>query len=294
MTTNDKSKTAVVTGATSGLGEAAAMALAKAGYRVFAVGRDPARGADLVARGKATSGEVVFLPADLFSLADVRRLGREIRSRAPALDLLVNNAGGTFGKKDLTTDGLERTFALNVAAPFVLTEELVGPLAAAGGRVVNLVTGVQKGARTTLDKLVGEKASGGMGAYIQNKLALLALTQEQQRRYGDRGITVVALHPGVIPDTRFGQDMPAFLRKVMGFVARLFRFASTLDEAAARYVAVGTGPVEKAGFYYEGVLRPAPLQAQDREFAAALWARVAEVTSRPALPQSVSAQPAMA
>jgi NAD(P)-dependent dehydrogenase (short-subunit alcohol dehydrogenase family) len=293
MATKSTTKTAVVTGATSGLGEAAAVALAKAGYRVLAVGRDAERGAAVVARAKAAGGEAEFLSADLFSLDDVRRLAREIRSRAPSLDLLVNNAGGTFGSTQLTRDGLERTFALNVAAPFVLTEELVGPLSAAKGRIVNLVTGVQKSVRTTLDQLTGAKAGAGVQSYVRNKLALLAITQEQQRRYGGRGITAVALHPGVIPDTRFGQDMPAFLRKVMGFIARLFRFASTLDEAAARYLAVGTGPVEGAGFYYAGTLRAAPLQAQDTKFTGELWAHVAQVTSRGALP-AASAVPALA
>jgi NAD(P)-dependent dehydrogenase (short-subunit alcohol dehydrogenase family) len=272
-------QTAVVTGATSGLGEAAALALAKAGYRVLVVGRDAARGAEVVARAKAAGGDAEFLSADLMSLADVRRLAREIQQRAPSLDLLVNNAGGTFGAKQLTKDGLERTFALNVAAPFVLTEALVEPLAAARGRVLNVVTGVPKGAKTTLEQLTGEAASGGMQSYVRSKLALLTLTHEQQRRYGPRGITCASLHPGVIPDTRFGQEMPAFMRAVGPFVARLFRIASTLDQAAARYLSVGTGPVEPGGFYKEGVLAEAPVQSQDTAFAASLWAHLASVTA---------------
>jgi len=102
MTTKSTTKTAVVTGATSGLGEAAALALAKAGYRVLVVGRDEARGADVVSRARAAGSEAELLTADLFSLSDVRRLAREIKARAPSLDLLVNNAGGTFGAKQLT------------------------------------------------------------------------------------------------------------------------------------------------------------------------------------------------
>src|SRR4051812_3753305 len=203
MTNTTTRKTAVITGATSGLGAAAAVALAKAGWRVLLVGRDAARGAEVATQAKAAGGEAEFLSADLMSLADVRRLAREIRSRAPALDLLVNNAGGTFGPKQLTVDGIERTFALNVAAPFALTEALVEPLAAAKGRVLNVVTGVPKGAKTTLDQLTGDKSSAGMQSYIRSKLALLMLTIEQQRRYGARGITAVSLHPGVIPNTGF-------------------------------------------------------------------------------------------
>jgi len=273
-------RTAVVTGATSGLGEAAAVALAKAGWRVLVVGRDAARGAEVVARAKAAGGEAEFLAADLLSLADVRRVAREIRARAPSLELLVNNAGGTFGPKELTGDGLERTFALNVAAPFVLTEALVEALGAGHGRVLNIVTGVPKGAKATMDQLAGAESGAGMSSYIRAKLALGALTHEQQRRYASKGITAVSLHPGVIPGTGFGQDMPAFLRSFGGGVAKLFGFASTHEQAADRYVQVGTGPVEPAGFYAQGKLEPAPVQAQDPAFAGQLWSKLEEVSGR--------------
>lgn len=279
MTNTTTRKTAVITGATSGLGQNAAVALAKAGFRVLVVGRDAARGAEVVAAAKGAGGDAEFLAADLLSLADVRRLAREIKQRAPAIDLLVNNAGGTFGPKQLTKDGLERTFALNVAAPFALTEALIEPLAAAKGRILNVVTGVPKGAKTTLEQLTGDKSDAGMQSYVRNKLALLMLTIEQQRRHGSRGITAVSLHPGVIPDTRFGQEMPAFMRAVGPFIARLFGIASTPDQAAERYVRVGTGPVEPGGFYAEGTLKEAPTQAQDQAFTGALWAHLGAVTS---------------
>jgi NAD(P)-dependent dehydrogenase (short-subunit alcohol dehydrogenase family) len=265
-------KTAVITGATSGLGEAAALSLAKEGYRVLVVGRDAARGADVVSRARAAGGEAEFLAADLFSLADVGRLGKEIAARAPRLDLLVNNAGGSFGERALTKDGFERTFALNVAAPYALVEALLEPLAAAKGRVVNIVTGVPGGARATLDELVGARSKGGMGSYIRAKLALLTLTRAWQKRLGARGVTFVALHPGIIPGTRFGSHTPAWLRSIMEGIARLFRLASTLDVAAGRYLRVATGPVEGGGFYYEGTLRAPPKQADDEAFASDLRA----------------------
>ena len=270
-------KTAVVTGGTSGLGEAAAVALGKAGWRVLIVGRDAARGAEVVKQ--AGSGSE-FLQADLFSLADVRRLADEVKQRAPSLDLLVNNAGGVFSKGPATVDGLERTFALTVAAPFELTEALLEPLAAAKGRVVNIVTGIQSGFTTKLEQVVGPKATGGMFAYVRNKLVLLALTVGQQRRYGSRGISFVALHPGIIPSTRFGQSMTGFnpFTTIGPFFSKLFGIGVTEAEAASRYVKVGTGPVEAGGYYYEGVLRPAPKQAQDPAFVDATWALVQEQT----------------
>lgn len=264
-------KTAVVTGGTSGLGEAAALALAQAGWRVIVVGRDAARGAEVVQR--AGHG-AEFLQADLFSLKDVKRLGAELAQRAPSLDLLVNNAGGVFSPGQPTGEGLERTFALNVAAPFVLTEALLEPLAAAKGRVVNVVTGIQAGFTTTLEQLDGPRATGGMFGYVRNKLALLTLTRAQQQRYGGRGITFIALHPGIIPTTRFGHTMTGAFNPfttVGPFFAKLFRFGVTPEEAAARYVKAGTDAVEGGGYYYEGVLRPAPKQAQEPAFIDSVW-----------------------
>ncbi len=273
-------KTAVITGATSGLGEEAALALARQGWRVIVTGRDAARGAEVVTRAKGLGGEAEFVAGDLFTAAGVKALARAIRERAPALDLLVNNAGGTFRAHSVTADGLERTVALNVMAPHVLTEELIDALAAARGRVVNVVTGVPHGARATVDQLVGEKADAGMGAYVRAKLALLALTRAQQERYGARGVTVAALHPGVVPDTRFGQEMPGLFRAIGPFVAKLFGIASSRETVAGRYVRVGTGDVERGGFYREDKLSPLPAQAQDARFADELWSRLDAVAAR--------------
>jgi NAD(P)-dependent dehydrogenase (short-subunit alcohol dehydrogenase family) len=271
----DERKTAVVTGATSGLGEAAALALVARGWSVLIVGRDAARGAAVVAQARAGGGVADLVTGDLLTIAGVRRLGDELRARAPKLQLLVNNAGGTFSRLERTSDGLERTFALNVMAPFVLSEALRAALAAGRGRIVNVVTGGPKNAKTTLAQLVGDKAKAGIGAYIRCKLALATLTIEQQRRWGGEGITAVSLHPGVIPDTRFGSEMPPLVRKLGPAIARLFGMASTADEAAARYVRVGSEPVDGGAFYYEGVPRPAQRQAQDPSFGAALWDELA-------------------
>jgi retinol dehydrogenase-14 len=270
--TNDAHKTAVVTGATSGLGRAAAQALAKRGFRVILVGRDAARGTEAVEEIEAAGGRAELVLGDLMTVAGTQAIAAELLQRAPRLELLVNNAGGSFSRAERTADGLERTFALNVVAPFVLTEALLPALEAARGRVVNVVTGVPKGAKTTVEAIAGDKAKPGMQSYIRNKLALLTLTIELQRRYGARGVAFASLHPGVIPGTRFGAEMPAFMQKIGPFVAKLLRLASTLDEAADRFVTVGTGQVEQGGFYYEGKLRDAPRLAQDPEFAASLRA----------------------
>jgi len=259
---------AVVTGATSGLGQAAALGLARVGWHVVLVGRDEARGAETLAGVRAVGfGE--WQAADLFSAAGTAALASRLREIHPHIGLLINNAGGAFGRSAPTADGFDRTFALNVAAPFVLTEGLADRLA--GGRVVNVVTGIQQGNTATMDQLLGGES--GFGGYIRAKLALLALTVEGQARHPD--ITFVALHPGVVPDTRFGSETPAWLRGAALWIAKAVGLTSPLDQVVERYVAVGTGLVVPGGFYFEGVLRETPKQALDPAFRTALWTRLA-------------------
>jgi hypothetical protein len=260
-------KTAVVTGATSGLGRAAATALGARGYRVIVVGRDAERGTETVNEIIAAGGDAELVLGDLLTVAGAEAVAAEVARVAPSVDLLINNAGGAFNRDERTADGLERTFALNVLAPFILSEALLGALEAAGGRVVNVVTAVPKGAKTTIDAIAGDRAKPGMGSYVANKLALVTLTIEQQRRFGARGVEFVSLHPGVIPGTRFGSDSPGIFMRIGPIIAKLIGITSSLDEAADRFVRVGTEAIVGGGFYYEGTLREAPRQAQDPEFA---------------------------
>lgn len=268
------SQTAVVTGATSGLGEAAAVALGARGWRVVVVGRDEARGRRVVERIDAAGGEGVLQTGDLSTVAGAASLGEALRVVAPRVDLLVNNAGGAFPAGPATADGLERTFAINVLAPHLLVRALMPSLEAAGGRVVNIVTDVPQRSTTTVDAVAGPGATGGMMSYVRNKLALLALTVESQARFGDRGVTFVALHPGVIPETRFGSELSFFFRNLGPTIARWLGWTSTAEQAADRYVAMGSGPVQGAGFYREGQPSPVPPGAADPALRVALWDRL--------------------
>jgi NAD(P)-dependent dehydrogenase (short-subunit alcohol dehydrogenase family) len=283
---NTARKTAIVTGATSGLGEAATLALAREGFDVIAVGRDRARGESVVERARALGAKCEFVAADLFSRDGVDQLAVTLRAKAPRVDLLVNNAGGSFVRDERTKDGLERTVALNLDAAWRLTEGLLAPLAEARGRVINVVTGLQNFMKASPEQLFGPTAAAGNGQYIRAKLGLMAVTLEQQKRYGDRGVTFVALHPGIIPETRFGAEMPAFMRKLGPFIARLFRIASTPEQAAARYVKLATEAVEPGGFYYEGKLRPPPRFATNALFTAGVW----DALSARALPAQTGAR----
>jgi NAD(P)-dependent dehydrogenase (short-subunit alcohol dehydrogenase family) len=274
-------KLAIITGATSGLGEAATLALAREGFDLIAVGRDAARGASVVERARALGAKVEFVSADLFSRADTDRLAALLREKAPKIDVLINNAGAMFARRDRTADGVEATVALNLQAPWRLTEGLLEPLSAAKGRVINIVTGLQNFMKASPEQLFGANVETSNGQYMRSKLALMAVTLEQQRRYHDRGITFVALHPGIILETRFNAEMPALMKKLGPFIVRLLGLASTPEQAAARYVALATGALEPGGFYYEGKLRPAPRFAANAAFAASVWDALA--SAAPAL-----------
>lgn len=262
---------ALVTGATSGLGAAAALALAQANYKVFVAGRDATRGAEVVAQIQARGGEAEFLAADLFSKRGIGTLADEVRRRTSALAVLVNNAGGSFQKREVTEDQIERTFALNVLAPFLLTQALLPELATARGRVVNVATGVPKGTKAQVDQLAAPKKYSGFAAYSNAKLALIAITIEQATRYAPRGISAVSMHPGIILGTRFGQDIPKPVLAFMGVIARLFRMNSSLDQASARFLRAATGAVQSGSFLDQDKPGTPPAQTQDASFRDRLW-----------------------
>lgn len=270
-------KTAIVTGATSGLGEAAAEALGKAGWQVVLVGRDAGRGEAAAARVSQAGGKGVFVAADLFSVAGVKKLGAELAAKYPRLELLINNAGGAFGDKQLTADGIERTFALNVLTPYTLTEALLPALEAAKGRVVNVATAIPNGQKAELEVLPQD--SSGFFGYSRAKLALVALTVEQATRLKPKGVTVVSIHPGVIQGTRFGVGViPAPMRAMANAMSKVFHFGTSLDEAAQRFVAAGTGAVETGGYYKAGKLSPPPALCAEAAFREGLWSRLSALS----------------
>lgn len=272
-------KIAVVTGATAGLGQAAAIALARAGFHVIAVGRDEARGRETLREiEKIGTGELELV--DFFSMKAVASLGARLAGKHDQIALLVNNAGGTFSKTERTVDGHERTFALNVASAFVLTEALRPSLARGKGRVVNLVTNIPWLTRASLEQLDGAEASAGIAAYVRCKLALLAVTIEQRARYDHDGISFVALHPGVITGTHFGGEMPDLVRRWGATALRALRIHTSLEEAATFYVRVSTDLVESGGYYYRGVLRSPPPYATRAELRAPLWSALERIAAK--------------
>ncbi|MCO5969277.1 SDR family NAD(P)-dependent oxidoreductase [Actinoallomurus soli] len=180
-------KSALVTGGNSGIGRAAAIALAERGTRVVIAGRDAARGEEVVREIRASGGEAHFVASDLRDEASARSLAARARDLVGRVDILVNNAGVfPFGPTHESTEGdFDAVFALNVKAPYFLVAELAPDMAKRGdGAIVNVTT------------MVAEFGAAGMGLYGASKAALRLLTKSWAAEYGPAGVRVNAVSPG--------------------------------------------------------------------------------------------------
>lgn len=180
-------RTALVTGATSGIGKAAALALARRGARVLVSGRDEVRGKSTVAEIRAENGVADFLPADLGDAASVQKLARRALDVAGRVDILVNNAGiFPFGPTAETPlDTFDDVYATNVRAPFMLVAELAPIMAARG-----------KGAIVNVSSMVGDFGMAGMALYGSTKASINLLTKAWAAEFGPKGVRVNAVSPG--------------------------------------------------------------------------------------------------
>jgi NAD(P)-dependent dehydrogenase (short-subunit alcohol dehydrogenase family) len=276
-------KTVLVTGGTGGIGLATATALAGMGARVGIVGRDPTRAAAAAEQiRRSAPGAVDEFVADLSSQAEVRRLGAAVLAAYPRLDVLVNNVGGSWAHRHVTVDGLERTFAVNHLAPFLLTHLLRDRLVAtAPARVVTVSSGAQAMGRIDFDDLQGERRYRGQRAYNQSKLANVLFTYELARRLAGTGVTANVLHPGVVR-TAFGrEDTTPLLRLLFPLVTP---FMKTPERGARTSVYLASAPevADVTGSYFADCRpkRSSP-RSYDPETARRLWEVSAELTGVP-------------
>jgi retinol dehydrogenase 14 len=271
-----RGRTVLVTGGTSGIGLATAMGLARMGARVAATGRDPGRAADAAnairAAGGAGSTEPVVFLADLSSQAQLRRLADEVVHALPRVDALVNNVGGYWNTRHVTADGLERTFAVNHLAPFLLTHLLWDQLTQGGaGRVVTVASHAHAQGRINFEDLQGERGYSGARAYNQSKLANVLFSYELARRSAGTTVTANALHPGVV-STSFGGEDPARLQRLlMPFLRPLMKSPS---KGAATSIHLASDPALEqvtGGYFANSKPKRSATQSYDVDTAARLW-----------------------
>jgi retinol dehydrogenase 12 len=187
-------KIVLITGGTSGIGRVTVRELARMGAKLVVVGRDPAK---LDAIKRETGADAIR--ADLQLVGEARRAAAEFRDKYARLDVLVNNAGALFGARQVTAEGLERTFALNHMAYFVLTTALLDVLrASAPARVISVASEAARGARIDFGDLQMERRYLGIRQYCNTKLMNLLFALELSRRLQGSGVTSNALHPGAI------------------------------------------------------------------------------------------------
>jgi retinol dehydrogenase-14 len=270
-------KAVLVTGGTSGIGKSTARGLAAMDARVGITGRDPARAEEVAREIRAASGgRVDVFVADLSSQAEVRRLADEVLDRFPRLDVLVNNVGGYWNTRHVTVDGLERTFALNHLAPFLLTNLLLDRLSeSAPARVVTVSSNAQAMGRIDFDDLQGAASYSGSRAYNQSKLANVLFTYELARRLqatSDRAVvTANALHPGVV-STSFGAEDPASVQRI--FIPFLRPLMKTPTQGAVTSIRLASAPeLEQVSgrFFADGKPKKSSKVSYDEAAAARLW-----------------------
>ncbi|MBV9446762.1 MAG: SDR family oxidoreductase [Streptosporangiaceae bacterium] len=266
-----KGKVCVVTGATSGIGKAAATALAKQGATVVLVGRDRGR-TDAAA---AEIGSVSASPpraeiADLASLDQVRGLAERLGG-LERIDVLINNAGLVLGERRITPDGYEHVFAVNHLAPFLLTSLLLPKLtASAPARVVTVTSDAHSAARLDLSDPDLQRGWDSWRSYANSKLANILFTRELARRLDGTGVTANCAHPGVVR-TGFGRQARPLLR--LGIrIARPFLLSPERGADTIVYLASSPDVADQTGGYYVKRQRREPsAAARDEGAARKLW-----------------------
>jgi len=227
-------KTVLITGGTSGIGKAAAVALAAMDANVVIVGRNPERGEAAVEeiRARSHSESVELLLADLSVQSEVRRLAEEFQERHDRLDVLANNAGLVQSKRTETPDGIETTLAINHLAPFLITNLLLDRLeGSVPSRVITVSSEAQRWGKMDFEDMQSRRKYRGFPVYGKTKLANIMFTYELAERMNGTGVTATCLHPGSV-GTNFGQNnrgpMALFFRTFKPFMRSSEKGADTL------------------------------------------------------------------
>lgn len=273
-------KLILITGASAGIGEAAAYALAAQGHELILVGRNPAKTEKVAQqiRTKAGNEAIHALAADFVDLEQVRGLAAQVKQMFPPLDVLVNNAGAVFMRRYRTRYGVEKTFLVNHLAHFLLTNLLLDHLRE-NARIVNVSSGSHRNGQLDLNDLNFDRFYSGLAAYGRSKLANVLFTYELARRLGDRKITVNALHPGRVGTDIFKADFSS-LGPLIKWVVSLIALTPEQGADNTIFLAASAEMDGVTGKYFvkRDAVPSSPL-SYDTELARQLWEVSERLTS---------------
>jgi NAD(P)-dependent dehydrogenase (short-subunit alcohol dehydrogenase family) len=276
-----KDKVVIVTGATNGIGEVAALELAKLDATVVLISRSQSKLDEVVTRIKAETGNqaVSSIQADLSSMAEVRKAAESFLAQHSRLDVLLNNAGAMFMNRQESAEGHEMTFALNHLNYFLLTHLLLDMLKETAekygeARVVNVSSDAHEGSKVSFDDLKRLNSYNGLLVYGESKLMNILFTNELARRLKGTGVTANSLHPGVVR-TGFGKNNGSLMAFIMGLFQR---FGVSADEGAKTMVYLSSSLAVKGitgEYWYKERSKQANAEAYNEAAQAKLW-RVSE------------------
>jgi NAD(P)-dependent dehydrogenase (short-subunit alcohol dehydrogenase family) len=271
---NMNGKVCLVTGATAGIGQATALLLAQQGATVVGVGRNPAKNefSTQMIKEKSGSGSVEYLLADLSSQKEIRALAEQFLAKYDRLDVLINNAGATFGERLESVDGIEMTFALNHLGYFHLTALLSDILeTSAPSRVINVSSSLHKFGKLNFDDIPFKDGYSRSKAYRRSKLANIAFTYELARHFSNQKITVNAMNPGLVA-TNVGESAGGVSAKMKGLVDKIAGL--TPEEGAQTIIYLATSP-EVTGvsgrYFVKEKSIPSSKISYDLDFCRRLW-----------------------
>ncbi len=274
-------KVCLVTGATDGIGKVSARVLAELGAKVIIVGRNPEKSAIVLAELRSISGNenIDLLMADLAVMQEVRDLAEQVISRYDRIDVLLNNAGGYFTKHEITSDGLEMTFALNHMSYFLLTNKLMELLKySAPARIVNVSSNAHYGVDMEFENLNGEQEYKAWKAYQKSKLANVLFTYELLKKVPGN-ITVNCLHPGFVA-TNFGHNNGGFFGPVLKIAQRIS--AIDPEEGAKTSIFLCSAPEVKGvsgKYFYKCQPKTSSRESRNMDTGKRLWQISSDIAS---------------
>lgn len=275
-----KGKVCIVTGSNSGIGKETALALANMGATVVMVVRNPERGEKALAEiiHKTGNQSTILMICDLASIDSIRHFAKEFTNKYDRLNVLINNAGAVFSKRQTTVNGFERTLAVNYLGPFLITYELLPLLkSSTPSRIINLSSGLSKSAEIDLDNLQSARNYNGMKAYANAKLMVITYTYDLARRMQATGVTVNAVQPGFVA-TNLGRNSDSRLQSFMFRMVRPFQVSAKKGAETTVYLASSHEVDGVTGKCFSKLKETttAPI-SYDRQMQALLWNKTVEL-----------------